>query len=512
MPTRRELIKAGIYGSTALLGLTGPRLDIWALKDGGSNGGFGGSPRVAPFQVDLPIPTVKTPVPLASLPGAPVFNDGQPTDYYSSTEQVALQQILPGQKTLVWTYDGTYPGPTYTPRLNRRIVIRQTNHLPANTVVHQHGGHTQAASDGSAFPDEEIPVGGFRDYIYDNDSDVGAFLWYHDHTLDFTGHNVFMGLSGLFLLGSDSIDALNLPSGPFDIALVFQDRTFDANNQLVYNPFDHDGFLGDTFLVNGAVQPRLRVGNRKYKFRTLNGSNARFYEISLSSGRPFQIIGSDGGCLRAPFETTSYRLAPAERVEIVVDFSFYAPGPNTHVFLNNTMIQTSGRGPDGVDPTQPTPLVRFDVLDSVADNSTVPAILETGLPTFNPAASVITREFDFVRSQGAWQVNNRFFDPNRVDAKVKLNTTEIWKLKNGGGGWFHPIHIHRNEFYILDRNGIPPVGPEAGLKDVFVLNPGDEVRVITSYTGAKQLGKYVFHCHNIEHEDMRMMGRFDVVL
>jgi spore coat protein A len=163
MPTRRELIKAGIYGSTAFLYLTGPRMDTWALKDGGTNDGdVAGSPKTTPFQVDLPISKQKTPVPLASLPGAPVFNDGQPTDYYSSTEQVALQQILPGQKTLVWTYDGTYPGPTYAPRLNRRIVVRQTNHLQVNTVIHQHGGHTQAASDGSAFPDEEIPVGGCR--------------------------------------------------------------------------------------------------------------------------------------------------------------------------------------------------------------------------------------------------------------------------------------------------------------------------------------------------------------
>jgi spore coat protein A len=508
MLNRRDLIKLGAYSSTALLHLTGLKLDTWALKDGGNNQA---SPAATPFQVNLPIPPVKTPVPLASLPGAPVFNDGQPTDYYSSTQQLALAQILPGQKTLVWTYDGTTPGPTYVPRLNRRIVVRQTNLLPANVNVHQHGGHTVPASDGSAFPDEEIPVGGFRDYTYDNDSDVGAFLWYHDHTLDFTGHNVFMGLAGLFILGSDHIDSLNLPSGAFHIPLVFQDRTFDANNQLVYNPFDHNGFLGDTFLVNGAVQPKLRVGNRKYRFSTLNGSNARFYEISLSSGRPFQIIGSDGGLLRAPFETTSYRIAPAERVEIVVDFSFYAPGPNTHVFLNNTMIQTEGRGPDGVDPTRPTPLMRFDVLDSVTDNSTVPAVLET-FPVFNPAESVITRQFEFQRRQGAWQVNNQFFDPDRVDAKVKLNTTEIWKLRNGGGGWFHPIHIHRNEFIILDRNGVPPTGAEAGLKDVFVLNPGDELRVITSYTGTRQVGKYVFHCHNIEHEDMRMMGRFDVVL
>ena len=508
MPTRRELIKMGLFGSAAMLHLTGFKFDTWALDEGKIPKV---DPRVIPFQVNLPIPPFKATVSPATLPGVPLFNDGIPTDYLSFNVQQTLLQILPGKKTLVWGYDGISPGPTFNARLGRRIVARQTNNLPVNINVHHHGGHTQALSDGSALPNLEIPPGAFRDYIYDNDDDTGGTHWYHDHTLDFTGLNVFMGLAGFYILDSNVIDALNLPKGPFDVPLVVQDRAFDANNQLAYNPFDHDGFIGNVFLVNGAVQPKFRVANRKYRFRILNGSNARFYQISLSSGRPFQIIGSDDALLKAPVEADQFRLAPAERVEFVVDFSFYPPGPNTHVFLNNTMIQDEGRGPDGVDPTQPFPLMRFDVLDSVTDNSTVPAVLETTLPVFNRNEVVTTRNFEFNRSQGAWQVNSRFFDPNRVDARPKLNTTEIWKLKNGGGGWFHPIHIHRNGFFILDRNGIPPKGVEAGLKDTFVLNPGDVVNVITKWTGAKDLGRYVFHCHNIEHEDMRMMGQFEVV-
>jgi len=516
MLNRRDLLKAGLFSSTAMLHLGGARFNSWAL-DGGKNPG---NPNVIPFQASLPIPVTKTPVSPATLPGVPLFNDGIPTDYFSVNVHQALVQLLPGKQTLIWGYDGITPGPTFQARLGRRIVVRQTNNLPSNMNVHHHGGHTQSLSDGSALPALEIPPGNFRDYIYDNDDDVGGTHWYHDHTLDVTGHNVFMGLAGFYILDSATIDNLNLPGGPvdanvaggpFDVPLVIQDRTFDANNQLVYNPFDHNGFIGNTFLINGAVQPKLRVGNRKYRFRLLNGSNARFYQISISSGRSFQIIGSDDGLLKAPFEATSFRLGPAERVEIVVDFSFYVPGPNTQVFLDNTMIQTEGRGPDGVDPTQPFHLMRFDVMDTILDNSTVPAVLETGLPVFNRAEAVRRRTFEFNRSDGAWQVNSRFFDPNRIDATVKLNTTEIWTLKNGGGGWFHPIHIHRNGFFILDRNGVRVTGHEAGLKDVFVLAGGDQVNVITKYTGAKQLGEYVFHCHNIEHEDMRMMGLFNVV-
>jgi spore coat protein A len=508
MTTRRDLLKLGVYGSTAMLHLTGLKLDTWALSE---NKAPKVDPRVTPFQADMPVPAFKSTVSPATLPGVPLFNDGIPTDYVSFNVQQALAQILPGKKTLVWGYDGHVPGPTFQARVGRRLIARQQNNLPVNINVHHHGGHTQAASDGSALPDEEIEPGQFRDYIYDNDDDTGGFHWYHDHTLDQTGINVFMGLAGVYYLTSDTIDALNLPKGVCDVPLVVQDRAFDANNQLAYNPFDHNGFIGNVFLVNGAVQPKFRVGNCKYRFRIVNGSNARFYQISLSTGRPFQIIGSDGGLLKAPIEADQFRIAPGERVEFVVDFSFHTPGPNTHVFLNNTMIQTEGRGPDGVDPTQPFPLMRFDVLDTVTDTSTVPAVLETNIPVFHPNESVITRTFEFNRSQGAWQVNGKFFDPTRVDATVKLNTTEIWKLRNGGGGWYHPVHIHRNEFQILDRNGIPPTGAETGLKDVFVLNPGDEVRVISKYTGEKQLGRYVFHCHNIEHEDMRMMGLWEVV-
>ena len=498
----------GIFGSAAMLHLTGLKLDTWALDEGKIPRV---DPRVTPFQLDLPIPAFKATVSPTTLPGVQLFNDGIPTDYVSFNVQQTLAQILPGKKTLVWGYDAVSPGPTFNARLGRRLVARQHNNLPVNINVHHHGGHTQAASDGSAIPDEEIPPGAFRDYIYDNDDDTGGTHWYHDHTLDLTGINVFMGLAGFYRLTSNLIDALNLPQGRFEVPLVVQDRAFDANNQLAYNPFDHNGFIGNVFLVNGMVQPKLRVANRRYRFRILNGSNARFYQISLSSGRPFQIIGSDGGLLRAPIEVDQFRLAPAERVEFVVDFSFHTPGPGTHVFLNNTMIQTEGRGPDGVDPTQPFPLMRFDVLDTATDTSTVPTVLETGIPVFNRAESVRTRTFEFNRSQGAWQVNNRFYDPTRVDASVKLNTTEIWTLRNGGGGWYHPIHIHRNEFKILDRNGIAPTGADSGLKDVFVLNPDDVVNVITKYTGAKQLGRYVLHCHNIEHEDMRMMALFEVV-
>ena len=211
--------------------------------------------------------------------------------------------------------------------------------------------------------------GTFNDFVYPNDDDVSATHWYHDHNIDFTGHNVFMGLEGFFLLYDDVELALNLPGRnnpdnpqdplndlppagelPFDLPLVIQDRAFDANFQLVYNPFASRGFLGDMFLVNGAIQPKIRVANRKYRFRILNGSNARFYHLMLQTNTgapiPFNIVGTDGGLYKTAVQVDGFQIAPAERVEVVVDFTGLAIG--TKVFLNNCLMQTDGRKPAGL--------------------------------------------------------------------------------------------------------------------------------------------------------------------
>ena len=491
------------------------------------------SPAVTPFVSPLPVPKVKQPVDPSTLSGgpAPVFNDGLPTKYYEITARQAAVQIFPGpnaKPTIIWGYDGLYPGPSLTAGKSGRSIVRHHNQLPVNTIIHRHGGHNPSSSDGSAlFAEQIVPstpgTDSFRDFLYPNDDDVGATNWYHDHDIDFTGHNVYMGLAAFYLLNDEIEDLLNLPGGPgdvppspqdypFEMSLVFQDRLFDANYQLVYNPFDHDGFLGDTFLVNGAIQPKMRVYNRKYRFHVLNGSNARFYQLSLSNGMPFHVIATDGGFMKQRVDVSNFRMGMAERMEFILDFSTVKPG--TSVVLNNIMQQSGGRGPDGVDATKPTPLMRFDVEalpTGVRDNSQNPLLLRTDLPVFDPREATQTINLEFNRSDGAWQINGKFFDPTRIDYTVKLNSTVIWNLKNGGGGWYHPIHIHRNQFFMLSRNGRPPAPIEQGLKDVFVLAGGDQVSVITKFTGDNCVGPYSFHCHNVEHEDMRMMGTFNVV-
>lgn len=529
MLNRRDLIKLGLYGGSAgMLHLT--RLDsgalAWALDE--FKGNPDSQPRalqaLKPFTQALPLPPVIKPVDPKTLPGVKIIPGAS---YYDVRMRPGTAQLLPGAATVIWGYQGMYLGPTFEARIGETTVVRQHNDLPVTTIVHHHGGHTPGPSDGAALASERVQPGTFRDYVYPNDDDICATHWYHDHDLDFTGHNIFMGLQGCFLLHDAEEDRLNLPGGPgdpalagempFDFPLVLQDRLFDFNNQLSYNPFGHDGCIGDHFLVNGAIQPSVRVANRKYRLRFLNGSNARFYQPSLSNGMPFHMIGSDGGMFSTAVEAKSFLIGSAERYEAIVDFSKMKVG--SHVYLNNCMAQTNGRAPDGLSNhcTNLHPgldgvgsLLRFDIAFSAGDPSTFQPgqALRPDLPVYG--SPDVTRHWLFERSQGAWQINGQFYDPTRIDAKVKLNTTEMWVLQNGGGGWWHPVHIHRNQFRIVDRNGQAPGPLEQGLKDVFVLRAGDTVRVITLYNGNAQIGDYVMHCHNVEHEDMRMMVRWTV--
>ena len=606
MLSRRQLIKLGLYGGTGgMLHLVRQNSGAyaWALDEdkrhrherdhdddehdddgrGGPPGGPpGGSPPPPPaFTSTLPIPPVKQKVAPSTLPGVPIYNDGVPTSYYEVVEMQGLVPWFPGmQPTVIWGFDGgtttstgikTHLGPTFAANIGERVVIRMHNNLgPGNdSIVHHHGAHVGSAWDGSALWSQQIHNGAFKDFVYPNDDDIAATHWYHDHNINFTGHNVFMGLEGMFLLHDAGELALNLPGNPndpapagelpFDLPLVIQDRAFDAGAQLVYNPFSAHGFLGDTFLVNGAIQPMARAANRKYRLRILNGSNARFYQLTLFTNAgvpiPFHIVGSDGGLYKTAVQVDQggFMIAPAERVEAIVDFSGLAVG--TKVFLNNCLMQTDGRKPAGLVAncaTVPqTPgadgvgsLMSFNIAFSVNDPSsfTPGQTLRTDFPVYNEADALgpapgtqtkpgATRDWRFERGQGGeWLVDSfngmgaQAFDPGppppaaenpRIDATCKVGTTEIWRLINGSGGWAHPVHIHRNQFQILDRvdsgsgKSLGLLPTQLGLKDVFRLEQNVTIRLITKYTSGttsdKQLGKYVMHCHNVEHEDMAMM-------
>lgn len=552
MLTRRGWLKGTLLGGTALLYGKSVRaqesVDEYVPPP---------SPAVTPFQARLPIPRLNLPLNRPdATPGErarayaiyqQALGEGRfqhaetspddAADYYEIVARPALRQIIPGLTTPVWGYNGHYPGATFLARRNRPVIVRLVNRVPEITSLHYHGGHTPPDSDGTpmlSFSSADTfaagALAGSRTYVYPNDNEFPATQWYHDHGLHVTASNVYMGLAGLYLLtpGDGSADEefravdAALPSGygRYDIPMVFQDRRFHADGALLYNSFDHDGFIGDRFLVNGAIQPYMPVARRKYRFRWLNGSNARYYELFLSSGDKLIQIGSDGALLQQPVERASIRIAPSERMEVIIDFSRYPLG--SKLYLSNCLMQTDGRGPDALAYGECTPLVEFRVHRDEEDPSSVPQDLNPALTTYireyldptnphTPGADIPIRDIRLERGSGAWQINGQFFDPNRVDIVEKLDGQSILRLTNLSGGWQHPIHIHDMEFLILDRNGVPPPPAERGLKDTINVGENETVRVMACWTGMKNVGQYVFHCHNLEHEDMSMMGIIEVV-
>ncbi len=488
--TRRDTLKYGLIGVGGLV------LPL-ALRDVPGGSGLevqeagrpskksSGSPPVTHFDVPLPIPPVLQPT-----------SSDATADYYTITMQQATQQILPGYTTTIWGYNGSFPGPTIRATVGRKIVVKHINNLSEGMSVHFHGGVVEPGFDG--YPESLIQPGTSFDYHYPNQQH-GATLWYHDHAVHNTGRHVYMGLAGFYLLRDDALEnQLNLPQGEYEIPLLLQDRIFDSTGALVYNTSNHSGVVGDVQLVNGAPWPRLQVKQRKYRFRLVNGSNLRRYDLTLSNGQPFIQLGTDSGFLAAPVNQPKIRLFQGERADVVIDFSAVPVGST--VILKNTSADASG----GM-----TEIMLFEVIPNTAtDDSQVPAVLEP-YEILQASSAVRTREFRFDRKFGVWVINGKTWDKNRFDAEPRLGETEIWKFVNSSIGWYHPVHPHLIDFQILSRNGQPPWPWERGRKDTVGVAEANTVEVIIKWFGFP--GPYAFHCHNLEHEDFDMMTQFRVL-
>ncbi|HHQ40886.1 MAG TPA: multicopper oxidase family protein [Chromatiales bacterium] len=479
---RRDFVK--LLAAGAALGPHALARAARGMGMGGAGGATGGTLTVPVFQIPLPVPPELAPS--GTVNGKPL---------YEIVQREADVEIIPGTTTRIWGYNGITPGPTLRVRRGDPVVVRQTNLLPDNVTTHLHGGHVPPQYDG--YPVDYIVPGASKDYHYPN-TQAGAMLWYHDHTMDLTGRHVWMGLAGLYIIEEPGEDTLGLPSGPYEVPLVIQDRNFAADGSLVYTDNIMQGELGSIILVNGAPWPYLEVGTRKYRLRILNGSNARLYELALSNGAPFIQIGTDGGFLEQPVQRTRIRLAPAERVDVIVDFSSASVGDS--IVLQN-------RAATGA----VSQIMRFDVTRAEADIGPVPQFLFP-VERLDPAAATSTRTFVFSMGGGMrtpWVINGLPYDPNRIDARPILGSTEIWELVNRSG-MFHPVHIHDIMWQIVDVNGRPPAPGEAGWKDTFYVPPRGRVRVIGRFENYRG-GPYVFHCHILEHEDHAMMAQFEVI-
>ncbi len=454
--------------------------------------------------------------------------------------------ILPGRPTRVWRYrgqvlrgpqealqtlEGSYLGPIFRVRKGWRVRVHFSHELPEESIVHWHGLHVPPEDDGH--PRFVIPAG--ETYVYDFEVlDRSGTYWYHPHPHGRTGPQVYYGLAGFFLIHDEEEEALGLPTGEYDIPLVIQDRIFDAANQWVYggNMMTRMmGFLGNRILVNGQPDYTLSVAARPYRLRLLNGSNARIYKLAWDDGTPLTVIGTEDGLLERPVEKAYVTLGPAQRVDIWVDFSTRAVGERRR------LLSLAHAAPGGENAFV---VLTAEVVREARPGEPLPQRLST-IPRAQAREAVNAshpRTFVLAMTPGlGWTLNGRTFEmtATAADEEVRLGDLEVWSFINASEGGMgmgmgmgrgmmgmrlpHPMHVHGLQFQILRRRVLPSAQAmwdtlgegfvNEGWHDTVLVMPGEQVDILLRFTDFE--GLYLYHCHNLEHEDMGMMRNYRVV-
>ncbi|MGE0161466.1 MAG: multicopper oxidase family protein [Gemmatimonadales bacterium] len=429
------------------------------------------------------------------------------------------------------TINGMLPSPTIRLREGDAARIDLVNELPEPTILHWHGLAVPEAADGH--PRLAIPPGATYRYRFDVEGPAGTY-WYHPHTHMRTAAQTYRGMGGFLIVEGDEEAAHGLPSAEYEIPLLLQDKRLSSTPSLDYampmgmGPDAMLGYLGNTAFANGIANPTLDVQRTRYRLRILNGSTSRIFDLALSSGDPLTMIGSDGGLLELPVRLERLTLAPAERADVLVDFSGRRPGERIvlrslpfeipgmmmgmGMGMGRGMRGRMGRGAEGGVPLPQgaaMDLVEFVVGEGPVDTPPpVPARLRT-LPAPILGDAPARRTFPFDSMMMRHTIGGRTFDLERVDARVRLGEPEIWTYVNGSG-LPHPVHVHGGQFRVLLRSGgrgrVMPW--ESGLKDTVLVLPGERVDVAVRFVHP---GLFLMHCHNLEHEDSGMMLNFEVL-
>ncbi|KAI6379790.1 hypothetical protein MCOR25_001921 [Pyricularia grisea] len=470
------------------------------------------SPEYKPlYSVALPIPPVLEPKQNYTNP-----TSGRPMHYYEMEIKPFLQQIYPnlGATRLVG-YNAMSPGPTIIVPRGTETVMRVANSADQENAVHLHGSYSRAPWDGWA-EDLTFP-GQYKDYYYPNTM-TARTMWYHDHAMHKTAENAYFGQAGIYIVTDPAEDSLNLPAGygKFDIPLMLNSKQYNPDGTLYSPANERDSLWGDVIHVNGQPWPFFDVQPRKYRLRFLNAAVSRSFALyfaktdDVNSRLDFQVIASDTGLFTEPVTTNKIYVSSGERYEIVFDFSQYI-GESIEI-RNIPDVDNLGTDRNYEKTGQ---VMKINVASTLAepDTSEVPSRLRA--VDFPPAGNGIDHSFRFHRSRSEWLINGVGFSDvqNRVLANVPRGTVEIWELENFSGGWTHPIHLHLVDFRILSRqggrrNGVVEPYESKGLKDVVWLARNERVLVEAHY--APWDGVYMFHCHNLVHEDNDMMAVFNV--
>ena len=487
--------------------------------------------------------------------------------------------LMPGVATNVYRYHGrvlqgppsalinmpSYLGPTLNLAQGQKVRIHFHNQLHEPCITHWHGMHVPQGMDGHpmyAIDEKERFV-----YEFEVKNPAGT-NWYHAHTHEMTAKQVYRGLAGLIIIGDEQEQTLELPRGEYDLPIVIQDRRFTDDNQLYYRQHGmHDrmtGFLGDTILVNGQINATIPVKTRAYRLRVFNGSNSRIYKLGWEDGTPLVAIGTDGALLEKPESYPYIMLAPAERVELWVDFSgreigselvlrslpYHGATPQMGMGMRGGMGGGMGGEAMGMmmgvmAQGEPFPIAKFRIAEKISESPQLPQTLVkmkrlTERDVSNPDRTI---PIAISMAHMSWKLNGRSFEMGNVMDIEKIPVNTIQKIRifhenhgmHGGRGGMgggmrggrgggmgmmmsmaHPIHLHGQQFQILSRietnkqeSGYETVKQgfiNSGWKDTVLVMPGEEVTIIKPFED--YTGLYLYHCHNLEHEDLGMMRNF----
>lgn len=506
--------------------------------------------RLKKFIEHMPVPHVKQPE-----------NKNERDPSYSIEIKEVAHQFHPDlPETRVWAFDGQIPGPTFDVQKGEKIQVEWKNQLPKDhflpvdptlhgsgelpggrTAVHIHGAKVEEDFDG--YPEswytkdyeQTGPTFKHKVYHYPN-AQRAMTLWYHDHTMGITRLNMYAGLSGFYLLHDEEEQNLELPKGKYDIPILLQDRSFNEDGSLDYPTGEQvseelevshvEEAYGDTVVVNGKVWPYMDVEPRAYRLRFLNGANSRYFHLDLSPFKAY-LIGTDGGLIEKPQKLEGFVLGPAERVEVLIDFSQLA---GQTITLTNS---APAPYPDGDLDEAMKDVLQFRIQDRASESESFDISQLSGLSTIQPLhekEAVRTRDLLLNHTEDEYGRPVHLLDGNAwhdpITEDPKLGTVEIWRFINVTDD-AHPMHIHLVDFQVLDHQAFDldhyeqtgeikymgdkkrPTMTEQGLKDTVTVKPGEAVRVIARFE--PYAGTYVYHCHMIEHEDYDMMRPYKVV-
>lgn len=436
-----------------------------------------------------------------SLPIPPILEDTNPDPTvaeYTLTADYGTTEIIKGISTDTLGYNGNILGPTIRSKNGEKIIIHVNNNLEDSTTVHWHGLIVPGEMDGG--PHQIIKEGESwsPEFVLEQPA---LTAWYHPHLMGETATQVYQGLGGLWIHDDDISASLGLPEqyGVDDIPVIVQDRAFYKDGSLYYNSNMMEGAVGNIIMINGAVAPYTEVPSSWIRLRLLNGSNAAQHEINFSDGRKFYQIASDGGLMEYPVEMSSIKLAPGERAEILVDLQSMAEADSVSLMVSN--IKSLELISDG---TSTNEYVLTDHLVDIEKWSTDDIVNE--------------RSFDLEGMAHMVSINGERFDMDSLSFTLSTDTLEKWTVSNVsgssggmgmmGGGTEHSFHVHGLQFQIISRDGTLPPEGERGWKDTVFLKPGETVEILVKFTLE---GIFMYHCHNLEHEDAGMMGQFQVV-